>query len=175
MKLEIIKVVFFVMSLNYNQKDILLLLQIVIFLLFLHILLLARFLEMPGKAVSVGDESVPLPVDFGGVVELLAYDLSTSEVAPGGMVELVTLWRVRDPDALGPVPSQHYGRAAAAFVHVLDAGDVIVAQEDSQTHDIFFLLRFFLSGFSGAVRMARVPRPRFDSIFNCPPRWSNRS
>jgi 4-amino-4-deoxy-L-arabinose transferase-like glycosyltransferase len=91
---------------------------------------LARFLEMPGRAVTVGDESVPLPVNFGGVVEFLAYDLSTSEVVPDGMFELVTLWRIRDPDALGPVPPQHYGPAAAVFMHALGAGDVIVAQED---------------------------------------------
>lgn len=91
---------------------------------------LYRFQAMPGGTAVAGDEPVHLPVDFGGAVELLAYDLLRPEIVPGGAVTLVTLWRVHDPDALGPVPAQHYGRAAKIFVHVLDAEDTIIAQED---------------------------------------------
>ena len=66
----------------------------------------------------------------GGVVELLAYELPTPAVAPGGMVTLLTLWRILDPEALGPVPPQRFGRAAAIFVHLLDAAGNVVGQED---------------------------------------------
>ena len=65
-----------------------------------------------------------------GGVDLVAYDLLTSQVAPGGTATLVTFWRVRDPGALEPVDPHHYGRAAAIFVHVLDRAGQIVAQDD---------------------------------------------
>jgi hypothetical protein len=63
-------------------------------------------------------------------VDLVAYNLLTPQVAPGETVTLVTFWRVRDPGALEPVDPRHYGRAAALFVHVLDAEGNIVAQAD---------------------------------------------
>jgi len=89
------------------------------------------------QVVSVGGETRDLPVSFDpstgsgrGGVELVAYDLLTPEVAPGGTVTLATFWRIRDPGALEPVDPQHYGRAAALFVHVLDAEGEIVDQDD---------------------------------------------
>jgi hypothetical protein len=87
---------------------------------------------LPGasQTVSIGGEPRALPVNFGDGVDLLAYDLLAPEVVPGEMVTLVTFWRIRDPDALEPVAPQHYGRAATLFVHVLDAEDTIVGQED---------------------------------------------
>jgi 4-amino-4-deoxy-L-arabinose transferase-like glycosyltransferase len=67
--------------------------------------------------------------NFDGV-ELLAYDLLTPEAAPGETVTLATFWRIHDPGVLEPVAPRHYGRAAALFVHALDAEDEIVAQDD---------------------------------------------
>jgi len=72
----------------------------------------------------------PQAVNFGNGVELVAYDLLTPEVAPGGTVTLVTFWRVRDPGALEPVDPRHYGRAAAIFVHALDGEGQVVGQDD---------------------------------------------
>jgi 4-amino-4-deoxy-L-arabinose transferase-like glycosyltransferase len=90
---------------------------------------LSRFLEMPGRAAIVNGESFNLPIDFD-TVELLAYAPPAPEVSHGETVSLATLWRVRDPNGLGPVPETAYGRAAALFVHVLDADGTIVGQED---------------------------------------------
>jgi hypothetical protein len=82
------------------------------------------------QVVSVGGETRGLPVSLGDGVELVAYDLLTPEVAPGGAITLATFWRIRDPGALEPVEPRHYGRAAALFVHVLDAEGEIVGQDD---------------------------------------------
>lgn len=63
-------------------------------------------------------------------VELVAYDLLTPQVAPGETVTVVTFWRIYAPDVLGPVAPQHYGAAAALFVHMLDAEGDIASQDD---------------------------------------------
>jgi hypothetical protein len=91
---------------------------------------LSRFLTSPAGTVVAGSGPLSLPVDFGGAVELLAYELPTSTVAPGGTVTLITFWRVLDPAALGPVPAHAYGHAAVLFAHVLDTADAVVGQED---------------------------------------------
>ncbi|MBN1978762.1 MAG: glycosyltransferase family 39 protein [Anaerolineae bacterium] len=90
----------------------------------------AHALPETAQVVSVGGEARGLPVSFGGGVELVAYDLLTPEAAPGGTITLVTFWRIRDPGALEPVEPRHYGRAAALFVHALDAEGEIVGQDD---------------------------------------------
>lgn len=76
-----------------------------------------------------GEAALPLPVDLGAV-ELVAYRLASPAVAPGETVELVTAWRVRSPDALGPVPAHDYGRTAAIFAHLLGPDGAVVGQED---------------------------------------------
>ena len=90
----------------------------------------AHALPETPQVVSVGGEARELPVSLGDGVELVAYDLLTPDVAPGETVTLVTFWRIRDPGALEPVAPQHYGRAAALFVHALDAEGEIVGQDD---------------------------------------------
>jgi hypothetical protein len=87
-------------------------------------------LPEPSQVVSVGGETHGLPVSLGDGVELVAYDLLTPEVPSGGTITLVTFWCIRDPGALEPVEPRHYGRAAAFFVHVLDAEGEIVGQDD---------------------------------------------
>lgn len=84
--------------------------------------------ELTGEIVR-GDAPLRLPVDWGAV-ELIGYRLFTPVVAPGGTVELVTGWRVRDPQALGPLVPQHYGRSAAIFVHLLGPDGQVIGQED---------------------------------------------
>jgi hypothetical protein len=91
---------------------------------------LTLFLTPQSGAVTAGSKSVGLPVSFGGVVELLAYESLTPTVEPSGTVELVTLWRILGPDELGPVLPRDYGHAVVIFAHVLDAADAIVGQED---------------------------------------------
>jgi 4-amino-4-deoxy-L-arabinose transferase-like glycosyltransferase len=89
---------------------------------------LSRFVETSAGRVTAGGES--LPVDFGGAVELLAYDLPTPEAAPGEAVTLLTVWHIRDPGELGPVPETAYGPHAALFVHAIDPAGNNVGQED---------------------------------------------
>ena len=91
---------------------------------------LSHFQMLSVETVTAGDMSLRLPVNFGGAVELLAYELPATTVRSGEMVTLATVWRILDPDALGPVPARDYGRAAVIFAHALAADDVIVGQED---------------------------------------------
>lgn len=87
----------------------------------------------------------PLPVDFGpstdgstgspqrsgqDAVRLIGYDLRTPEVAPGGMVELVTLWQVVDPAPLRPRNLSNAEEDWVVFTHALDGAGEVVGQED---------------------------------------------
>jgi hypothetical protein len=89
----------------------------------------SRFLASSKRMVAVRDESLDLPVNVGNAVELLAYEVPTATVAPGGTVSVATFWRVLDPQALGPVPADAYGHSVTIFVHALD-GTGVVGQED---------------------------------------------
>ncbi len=91
---------------------------------------LSRFLTSPTGTVTAGGQSLPLPMNFGGVLELLAYETPTPGVAPGETVTLITVWRILDPTALGPPPAHDYGHRVVLFAHALDAADTIVGQED---------------------------------------------
>jgi hypothetical protein len=71
-----------------------------------------------------------LPVDFAGALRLVGYDLRTPQVAPGGMVELVTLWRVIDPQPLRPRNLSNAEEDLVLFTHALDGTGAIVGQED---------------------------------------------
>jgi hypothetical protein len=73
---------------------------------------------------------LPLPVNFGGALQLLGYDLNTQVVVPGGVIELMTLWQVTDPVILQPPNSTEVAAEWVIFAHALGAGNVVVAQED---------------------------------------------
>ena len=73
---------------------------------------------------------VALPVDFGGALQLIGYDLRTPEVVPGGTVELITLWRVTDPQPLWPRNLSDADEDLVLFTHALDAAGTVVGQED---------------------------------------------
>jgi hypothetical protein len=60
----------------------------------------------------------------------MGYDLRTSAVAPGGTVELVTLWQVTSPQSLRPQRLSDVGAELVLFTHALDKADTIVGQED---------------------------------------------
>lgn len=85
--------------------------------------------QLSGETVQAGSP-LKLPVNFGDAVELVGYELKTPAILPGEPVTLVTAWRVIDPEALGPLPPQRYGRAAAIFVHMLEPRGSVVGQED---------------------------------------------
>jgi hypothetical protein len=70
------------------------------------------------------------PVDFGGALQFLGYDLRTPAVAPGGTVELVTLWQVTDPQLLRLQDLSDASAELVLFTHALDAAGAIVGQED---------------------------------------------
>jgi hypothetical protein len=72
----------------------------------------------------------PMPVDFGGAVHLVGYDLRTPQVAPGGTVELVTLWRVVDPEPLWPQNLSNAEQDWVVFAHALGGAGNVVGQED---------------------------------------------
>lgn len=64
------------------------------------------------------------PVDLGHLIEFLGHRLETPAVAPGGTVELLTFWRVRDDAAISPQ------QELVLFTHVLDSQNQIVGQQD---------------------------------------------
>jgi len=87
----------------------------------------------------------PMPVDFGPstggstsspqssgqvAVQLVGYDLRTPQVAPGGTVELVTLWRVINPAPLRPQNLSNAEEDWVVFTHALDGAGNVVGQED---------------------------------------------
>jgi TM2 domain-containing membrane protein YozV len=61
-----------------------------------------------------------LPVNVNHVVELVGYDLRTPSVPPGGEVELLTVWRVRQP----------FPPEAILFTHLLDHNSQVIGQAD---------------------------------------------
>jgi hypothetical protein len=69
------------------------------------------------------------PADFGPV-RFVGYDLRTQTVAPGGLVELVTLWQVIDPEPLRPRNLSNAEEDWVLFTHALDGAGNVVGQED---------------------------------------------
>lgn len=68
--------------------------------------------------------------DFGGALRLLGYNLRAPTVAPGGTIELVTLWQVTNPQLLRPQNLSNANEELVLFTHALDAAGNIVGQED---------------------------------------------
>jgi 4-amino-4-deoxy-L-arabinose transferase-like glycosyltransferase len=82
--------------------------------------------RMHGEPVSFA------PSGWGqnGALRLLGYNLRTPQVAPGGTVELVTLWRVLDPEPLRPQNPSDAEEDLVFFTHALNEAGNIVGQED---------------------------------------------
>jgi hypothetical protein len=68
------------------------------------------------------------PADLGALVCVGTRFDPTA--APGETLTVSTLWQVGDPEVLGPVPAESYGRQAAIFLHLLDPLGNIAVQDD---------------------------------------------
>jgi hypothetical protein len=94
----------------------------------------SRSLERAASgSIGTGDVSssdMELPVNFGDALELLGYDLRTPMVAPGGTVELVTLWQVSDPQIFRSADLSSLDTEPVLFTHALDGTGTLIAQED---------------------------------------------
>ncbi len=98
-----------------------------------QVTLVALLEQAQGRVLSLSKDAPfdpVLPVRFGDVLQLLDYDLRTPTVAPGGTVELVTLWQVIDSRALQPRGSSDVNAELVLFTHALDARGTVVGQED---------------------------------------------
>jgi hypothetical protein len=85
------------------------------------------------ERAAVNTLDLALPANFGAALELLGYDLRTPAVPAGGIVELVTLWQVTDPQALRSSDAADPADIDAElvlFTHALDGAGTIVGQED---------------------------------------------
>jgi hypothetical protein len=63
----------------------------------------------------------PVDARLGQQVELLGYDLSADEAAPGDTLHLTLVWRCREP----------MDTAYTVFTHLLDAGEQVRGQKDN--------------------------------------------
>ncbi|MCZ7544091.1 MAG: glycosyltransferase family 39 protein [Anaerolineae bacterium] len=64
---------------------------------------------------------------FGGALAMAACHVAVRD----GAAEVVTLWAVRDPDALGAPPLTQYAHALTITVQALDAAGAVIGQEDA--------------------------------------------
>ncbi len=74
--------------------------------------------------------AAPLARNFGDAIALVGVDLRTPRIQPDGLIELVTFWRVLDPDRVGPRGGPAGVTDAVLFTHALDATGAIVGQQD---------------------------------------------
>jgi 4-amino-4-deoxy-L-arabinose transferase-like glycosyltransferase len=74
-----------------------------------------------GEAQAASGITLTLPVSFGNSLELLGYDVSSRELAPGDTLAILTRWRATGPGTLQPT---------AIFAHLVDANGKLVAQDD---------------------------------------------
>lgn len=81
---------------------------------------LATFKIAP-KKTERPDVAQIVEADFGGMISLVGYDMSTPSARAGEPFSLVLYWQARSPD----------GHDYSVFVHVLNAEGAIVAQHDS--------------------------------------------
>jgi len=91
---------------------------------------LAQLLPASPGPIGAAGQEVVLPVDFGGAAELISFEVLDSRIVADEPLNVITAWRVLDPQVLGPVPADAYGIHAAIFVQLLDASDQVVAQDD---------------------------------------------
>jgi len=69
--------------------------------------------------------------NFGDAVALVGVDLLTPQIHALGTIELVTYWRVLDPDRAGPRGGPAEATDAVLFTHALDSTGALVGQQDS--------------------------------------------
>ncbi|MEM7802884.1 MAG: hypothetical protein AAF633_27080, partial [Chloroflexota bacterium] len=69
-------------------------------------------------------------IPFNAAVELLSAEWVTEKVAPGGVAELVTVWRILDPAAVGPVVWPIETTDVVLFAQLLTDERTVLAQSD---------------------------------------------
>lgn len=72
-----------------------------------------------------------LNANFGDAVMLVNSWWLTNPVTPGATAELATLWRVTDPDKVGPKVPPAFETDIVMFTQVLDPAGTVLAQRDS--------------------------------------------
>ncbi len=76
------------------------------------------------------DTAVESAATFANAVELVSSKWLSPTPAPGDTAELLTIWRVVDPQKVGPLHPPAFAREAALFTHILDTDGAILAQRD---------------------------------------------
>ena len=72
----------------------------------------------------------PPLANFNDGVELMAAHWLSEHTPPGGVAQLLTMWRVLQPERVGPIVPPANTTDVAFFVHLLDESDQIFAQHD---------------------------------------------
>ncbi|MCC7354779.1 MAG: hypothetical protein IT330_13615 [Anaerolineae bacterium] len=78
-------------------------------------------IEGRARSFDVPTLAYPLVADFGGLIELLGYDLPTTTARPGASIPLTLTWRAKTTMDV----------SYTVFVHLLDANEVVRGQQDS--------------------------------------------
>jgi hypothetical protein len=69
--------------------------------------------------------------NFGDALELIGARWLDDSIRPGEMAELMTIWRVTDPQKVGPLVPPAFKTDIVLFTHVMDNAGDIIAQQDS--------------------------------------------
>jgi len=88
--------------------------------------------NVSGEAVlseEGGRTSLGLPATFGGALELLGYDLLTPVVGVEE-IQLLTVWKATNPDAIKAADPADVEDEPVVFVHALDGEGALLAQDD---------------------------------------------
>lgn len=72
----------------------------------------------------------PFSTIFGGAIELIGAAIHHPQLPPWRDDAIITLWRVLDPAALGPIDPAKYDREAVLFTHMVDGKGAPLAQDD---------------------------------------------
>jgi hypothetical protein len=83
-----------------------------------------------GQAQEDVLSDLDLPLNFGHTLQFLGYELHTPTVAPGGTVELVTVWQAKNPEPFQREDLADIGSEPVLFIHALDTTGTLIAQED---------------------------------------------
>lgn len=70
-------------------------------------------------------------VNFNDAIMLLSAYWLTPQVVPGETAELMTIWRVTDPNKIGPVVPPSFTTDVAMFAQVLNENNAPIAQRDA--------------------------------------------
>lgn len=77
-----------------------------------------------------GSSQQPL-ADFGSAVQLIEARWLTRQVTPGESAELLTRWKVTNPQNIGPVHPPAFQPETVFFTHLLDQEGNLVSQRDA--------------------------------------------